>query len=234
MPRSNRRSSKRTSTLIGPQTRSPGAWLQGAWGHMEDSRQSLLAEALGRLGRFEESAPLRQQLFERTLTAFSLQRWIEHVPEAARPAALSSARQLALDHDEPTTAAALLLELGDAATAEARLIAEPSRIAGDDYPALVPLAKGLREHECWRGETVIYRALLKGILDRAYARAYGHAARYWARLGEIADSGTDLMPLQSHERFEAEIRSRHGRKAAFWAHVNGKRSARAGEGDLGV
>ena len=209
-------------------------WLQESWGHMEDSRQRLLAEALGRLGRFEESAPIRQQLFERTLAAFDLHRWLEHIPEAARPGALSRARQLALDNDEPTTAATLLLELGDAAAAETRLIAEPSRIAGDNYPTLVPLAKGLRAHGCLRGETVVYRALLKGILDRAYARAYGHAARYWARLGEIADSGAGLMPLQSHESFDAEVRLRHARKAAFWAHVNGKRSARADEDDLGV
>jgi hypothetical protein len=33
-----------------------------------------------------------------------------------------------------------------------------------------------RAQECWRGETVVYRALLKDILDRACARAYGHRA----------------------------------------------------------
>ena len=35
-------------------------WLQGSWGHMESGRQRLLAESLGRLGRHDESAPLRQ------------------------------------------------------------------------------------------------------------------------------------------------------------------------------
>ena len=73
---------------------------------------------------------------------------------------------------------------------------------------------------------MVYRALLKGILDRAYARAYGHAARYWARLGEIAGCGISLLPLPSNEEFEAEIRARHGRKAAFWAYVNGTRRDR--------
>jgi len=72
----------------------------------------------------------------------------------------------------------------------------------------------------------VYRALLKGILDRAYARAYGHASRYWSRLRDIADGGLSLLPLQSHEDFEVEIRARHGRKAAFWAHVNGTRRDR--------
>ncbi|HJV71273.1 DUF6880 family protein [Ideonella sp.] len=206
-------------------------WLQDPWGQREDSRQRLLAEALGRLGRFEDSAPIRQRLFENTLSAFDLQRWLEHLPEAAHPEARARARALVLEHDDPKTAAVLLLELGDAESAEHRLIAEQARIDGTDYPALAPLAKSLRAHECPRGETVVYRALLRGILDRAYSRAYGHAARYWARLHEIADEGVDLMPLPAHEAFEAEIRSRHARKASFWAHVNGSRSMPTEEED---
>lgn len=202
------------------------AWLQDPWGHLDDSRQDLLADALERLGRFEESSPIRQRMFERTLSDLYFQRWLEHLPEAARPDAIAHARQLALRHDDLTSAATLLLQLGDAAAAEAWLLAEPARIDGNQYGSLVPLAKALRAHECPRGETVVYRALLKGILDRAYARAYGHAARYWARLGDIAGSGVGLLPLPSHEDFEAEIRARHGRKSAFWAYVNGTRRDR--------
>jgi len=72
---------------------------------------------------------------------------------------------------------------------------------------------------------------LKGILGRACARAYGHAAHYWARLGEIAGSGVGLFPLLSHEDFEVEIRARHGRKSAFWAYVNGTRRDRHDDED---
>jgi len=198
-------------------------WLQEPWGPHEGSRQTLLAEALERLGRFDESLPLRQAIFERSLAVFDLHRWLEHLPEDARSAAHARARSLALDHDDPVRAAALLLELEDDGDAEAVLLAEPARIDGDDYGSLVPLAKTLRERELWRAETAVYRALLTGILDRAYARAYGHAARYWARLREIADMGVGLLPLQPHADFEASIRTRHARKVSFWAHVKGKR-----------
>jgi hypothetical protein len=207
------------------------AWLQDAWGYLDDSRQDLLADALERLGRFEESSPIRQRMFERTLSDFYFQRWLEHLPEAARPEAVAHARQLALRHDDMTAAATLLLQFGDADAAEGRLLAEPGRIDGNDYGRLVPLAKALRAHECPRGETVVYRALLKGILDRAYARAYCYAARYWTRLGEIAGSGISLLPLPSHEDFEAEIRARHGRKTAFWPYVNGTRRDRHDDED---
>jgi hypothetical protein len=206
-------------------------WLQDSWGHLDDSRQDLLAEALERLGRFDESSPIRQRMFERTLSDFHFQRWLAHLPEAARADAVARARQLALAHDDLTAAATLLVRLGDADAAEARLLAEPERIGGNDYARLVPLAKALRADGCPRGEAVVYRALLKGILDRAYARAYGHAARYWSRLREIADSGVGLLPLASHEDFEAEIRARHARKSAFWAYVHGTRRDRHDEED---
>jgi hypothetical protein len=78
-------------------------------------------------------------------------------------------------------------------------------------------------------EIAIYRALLTAILNRAYVRAYGHAARSLARLREIAATDVGLLPLESHEDFEAAIRSRHARKTAFWAHVSGSRSDRADE-----
>ena len=201
-------------------------WLQDSWGHLEDSRLGLLAEALENLGRFEESVPIRRGMFEKTMSDFYLDLWLQHLPEAARPQARDHARELALAHTNLAAVATVLLKLDDPAAAEARLLAEPGRIDGTQYGSLVPLAKALRNHDCPRGETVIYRALLKGILDRAYARAYGHAARYWSRLQEIANGTTGLLPLSSHNEFEAEIRARHGRKTAFWAHVNGTRRDR--------
>jgi hypothetical protein len=206
-------------------------WLQDSWDHLDDSRQDLLADALERLGRFDESSPIRQRMFELAPSDFRLQRWLAHLPEAARPEAVAHARQLALGHDDLTAAATLLLQLGDPAAAEDRLLAAPGHIDGGDYGRLAPLAKALRADDCPRGETIVYRALLKGILERAYTRAYGHAARYWFRLGEIAGSGASLLPLPSHEEFEAEIRARHGRKTAFWAHVNGRRRDRHDDED---
>jgi hypothetical protein len=109
-------------------------------------------------------------------------------PEARRP----RPQPRPLPQRTPGGRAPCCCKLGDATAAEARLLAEPGRIDGNAYGSLVPLAKALRNHDCPRGETVIYRALLKGILERAYARAYGHAARYWARLREIANGGTGL------------------------------------------
>ena len=196
-------------------------WLSGHWGHLEDSRRSLLADALGRLGRREESAALRYEILERTLSVHDLQRWLEDLPETAHADARERARKLAIDDDrDPIAAARLLLEIGEPLLAESRLVASTGRIDGNDYGRLVPLAEALGEHGLSRGEALVYRALLQAILDRAYTRAYGHAARYWRRLSEIADSGVELLPLTPHDDFAAQIRQRHGRKIAFWTRVN--------------
>jgi hypothetical protein len=198
-------------------------WLQDSWEHLEGTREDLLAEALERLGRFDESSPIRQRRFERTLSDHHFKRWLQPLAEPARAKAAAHARQVALDHDDLTAAAALLLQLDDADAAEARLLAAPARIDGNDYSRLIEVAKALRDHDCARGETLVYRALMKAVLDRANTRAYGHAARYWSRLREIANGGRGLLPLPSHEDFEAQIRARHGRKSSFWAQVEGKR-----------
>lgn len=197
-------------------------WLEGTWDHHEYSQQGLLAEVLGRLGRHEESAQIRQAMFEKSLSVFALHGWLEQLPQSARPEAREHVRQLALNHPDAVAACSLLIEVGDLDAAEMRLVSSAGSLPGDNYPALVPLAEAMKAHGRQRAETVVYRALLIGILDRAYARAYSHAARYLWRLQEIAGTGVDLSPLQSHADFETAIRARHGRKPAFWAHVNGK------------
>jgi hypothetical protein len=196
-------------------------WLEGNWDYRDGDRQDLLAEALEKLGRFDESVPIRRAKFEQTLSSYGLDRWLRHLAEPAHTEALAKAREFALAHKNAAAAATVLLELGDADAAEEKLLAEPDGIDGGAYGSLVPLAKALRDHDCPRGETAVYRALLRDVLDRANTRAYGHASRYWARLREIANAGASLLPLPPHEAFEAEIRARHARKSSFWAHVNG-------------
>ena len=200
-------------------------WLQGSWQHMEGTRERLEAEALRRLGRREDSARIRQRLFEESLAVGDLHEWLEDLPIQLQPQALKRARRLAVEHDDPVTSALLLLDIDEDAAAESALLAQPGRIRGGDYGSLVPLVKTLEARQRWAAATAVYRALLSAILERAYARAYGHAARYWERLQAIAGQCVDLAPLDSHSVFEAWLRSRHARKPSFWQHVNGTRRA---------
>lgn len=195
-------------------------WLEDVSDWHEHTRLRLLAEVLKRLGETERSAPMQQKVFEETLAVEDFRAWLGHLEPRAHAGAVERARALALDHDDPVTAAQLLIEIEFDKDAEQVLVAEPARIRGEDYMWLVPLAAALQSHGRWRGATAVYRALLNAILAKAYAPAYGHGARYWHHLHAIAEQSADLLPLQAHDEYIAAIRQRNARKVAFWAQVN--------------
>jgi hypothetical protein len=118
-------------------------------------------------------------------------------------------------------AALLFMDIGDDAAAEAALVRDPSAIKGGDYGTLLPLANALERKELWTGATLIYRALMVAILDRAYAPAYHHAASYWAKLAALAPDFGGPTHVESPGQFDAKIRVQHKRKSSFWAHLNG-------------
>ena len=198
-------------------------WLADAWEpQFEGRRQGLLSDTLARLGRGQESAQLRQQLFEKTLSVYDYQRWIELLPEAAYPEAHERARQLALIHTDPCVAAQLLLAIDEAREAETKLIGSAAVVDGRRYDELPKMAEMLLAKNCFRGASVLYRALLNSILERANSVAYGHAARYWWKLKEIDAAFETMAPLVSHAEYEAAVRAKNPRKVGFWAQVNAK------------
>lgn len=93
--------------------------------------------------------------------------------------------------------------------------------AGQHYHTLVPAAEAL-EHDHPVAATVLYRALLDDILVRARSPAYGHGARYLARLYDLSRDDLADMGLADHESYRAGLRKVHGRKAAFWNIVEGQ------------
>ena len=201
------------------------AWLEGSWSHLESTRRHLRAEALAALGRTDEAAAERQQIFEASLAVWDLHAWLDLLPPHDQATAIERARELAAAHADPIVVALLLIDIGDDPAAQVALANDPAAIQGRDYGTLVPLAEALERKRLWTGATLVYRALLVAILDRAYAPAYHHAARYWARLGALAPNFIGPSQHESPEEFEARIRARHKRKSSFWAHVSGARRA---------
>ena len=66
---------------------------------------------------------------------------------------------------------------------------------------------------------MLYRALLDDILDRGRSPAYGHAARYLAKLGDLSDGDLASAGLIDHDAYRAGLRRSHGRKSGFWSLV---------------
>ena len=194
-------------------------WLDGHWEHHEQARLRLLAAAYAGLGRREECAQIRKRLFDATASVHDFREWRAVLPEKERDAAGEHARQVAETLAKPIAAATLLLELGDASAAETLLVRRHADIDGRDYLSLVPLAEALEKSQHQLGATACYRALLLAILDRAYARAYGHAASYLGKLRQLATGLPPQCGLEPHTAFEAALRAQHPRKTAFWSRV---------------
>lgn len=175
--------------------------------------------AASQLGDAELSHALRQKLFEAAPSVEALHLWLGGLSPQQQVAAMERAGGLALTLPNPGLAAQLLVELHREADAEAVLVDKAGAIDGADYLALPPLAKMLAEQGRRKGATAICRALLLNILERANARAYGHAARYLESLELLAKEG--LAPVLPHKDFLTHLRSKHGRKTAFWSLVGG-------------
>lgn len=99
------------------------------------------------------------------------------------------------------------------------VLANPAGWDGRQYYALVPAAEALEETYP-AAATVLYRALIDTILAQARSKAYGHAARYFARLHALGTRIPSEAPLASHETYKAELLRKHGRKFGFGSQID--------------
>jgi len=93
---------------------------------------------------------------------------------------------------------------------------------GRNYDVLGPAAATL-EFEFPLAATVLYRALLNDILARGKSPAYGHGARYLAKLGDLAAliPADAVADLEDHTAYCQGLKKTHGRKSGFWSLVEG-------------
>ena len=70
---------------------------------------------------------------------------------------------------------------------------------------MLPLARGL-EQGYPLAASIVYRALLESILDRAQSKAYPHATRYLRRLGKLANKIRAWSPVTPHELYLQALR----------------------------
>lgn len=96
----------------------------------------------------------------------------------------------------------------------------PHRWDGGDWHIL-PKVAGLLEHEHPLASTILYRALLDDILDRARSKAYGHGAKYLGKLALLAGEADPIRPsgMVDHATYLARLKTAHPRKSGFWARV---------------
>lgn len=90
---------------------------------------------------------------------------------------------------------------------------------GRYYNILLPAAEML-EPDHPTEATILYRALLDDILDRARSPAYGYGARYLAKLDALAPHVDGAAGIETHEHYRDALTKKHRRKWGFWSLVN--------------
>ena len=185
------------------------------------SRRAMLeAKILDALERGSEAQEVRWNAFAATLDAGSLREHIARLGDFEEFEVLDRAFALAAEHPNRAGALAFFLEWPDLNRAGRHIIANADRWDGRHYHLLVPAAEALEEADPLAA-SLLYRALLIDILDRARSKAYGHGARYLARLDALARRIEDWRGLPDHHAWRGGIEKDHARKSGFWGQVQG-------------
>jgi hypothetical protein len=188
--------------------------------HCFDEYAETMDRAYEALGRTDDLRELRKRHFLLRPDPERLERYLGGLEAKERPTAKDLMRQAVLSGDyDPTRKAVFFAELKEGEIAAQIILAKPTAFRVENYPALLPLARSLEQGQPLAA-SIVYRALLESILDRAQSKAYPHAARYLRRLGTLAKKIRAWSPIAPHDSYLQTLRARHDRKRAFWAQVS--------------
>ncbi|MCJ2036764.1 DUF6880 family protein [Methylobacterium sp. J-068] len=184
----------------------------------ERAHTALEIRILDALGESEAAQALRWRDFEQNLDREMLRTHLAKLPDFEDDAALEQAFAVAEAHPDRYRALAFFTHWPEPARA-ARLVARHrSAWDGGRYEVLVPAAESLEQGQPLAA-TELYRILIDDILDRGRSAAYGHAARYLSSLDHLAGRIEPDSLSPDPEQYRQGLRTRHGRKSAFWSQV---------------
>ncbi len=183
-------------------------------------RLDLLDRAYGLLGDRDRQIEIRRELYRRAPGIHSYRALEAILPLEERGAFRARACQDAKTGPHVATAAELLFALEQPALAEQLIIERSRELDGRNYVLLTALVKTAKAHGRLLAAALIWRALLDAILDRGYAKAYGHAAHYLLELRALSTVLDDYRGHPTHESYERALLLAHRRKASFWGRLS--------------
>lgn len=184
----------------------------------QQERDELLLTIYDRQGDKQQQAEVARRSFRRQRSRSGFERWISIVGEDQRNELLNQEVRIILD--------APLLSLIDANfltameqwdAAESYLQARTEKLDGDHYQFLLPLAETFESLARPLTASLLYRALLDSILNRARTTTYGHGSRYLRKLDLLAKTVSDWRDIEPHTVYVEQLQQKHGRKTSFWS-----------------
>jgi len=184
-------------------------------------KRRLEADILDGMKLREEAQAIRWREFERTLSTVALRAYIAKLDDFAEFDELDKAFDLVRKSSDIYPALAFFIDWPKLDMAASYVMQHAGKWNGQMYHILADAADALSaDHPV--AATVLYRALLKNILDRGVSAAYLHGATYLAALHSLKDRLPRELPFVSHDDFVDEIQRKHGRKYGFWELIPGE------------
>lgn len=184
----------------------------------EDERNDLLLAVHGELGNREQQEAVAWRIFRRYRWDGTLQKLLAIIGEDQRERVLEEEAGIILRFGGISYSdAAFLVSSGRLDDAESYLLARADQLEGDFYDALLPLAERLEEDGRFLTASVIYRALLESILNRAVSKYYHHGVRYLKKLEALAGKIGRWQTVMPHPWYMKRLRRLHARKRSFWS-----------------
>lgn len=200
-----------------------------AFGETDDdlspARVSLEARILEATGDETAAQTLRWRCFEARLSADVLSDYLEKLPDFEDIEAEERAHAVALENATPEVALQFFLDWPRHDLAAKLIVMHPHHWDGGDWHVLPKLA-ALLEHDHPLAATILYRALLDDILNRARSKAYGYGAKYLGKLALLAEEADATRPgeIADHASYLADLKKRHPRKSGFWTRIGEAKS----------
>ncbi|KAA0912606.1 DUF6880 family protein [Aquicoccus porphyridii] len=185
---------------------------------LSPERVSLEARILDATGDRSATQALRWRCFEARLSAGILWEYMKQLPDFEDIEAEGRAHAFALEKSEAEVALQFFLDWPRLDLAAKLITMHPHRWDGGDWHIL-PKVADLLEYDHPLAATILYRALLDNILDRARSKAYGHGAKYLGKLDLLAGEADQIHPrgMVNHATYLAKLKTAHLRKSGFWA-----------------
>jgi hypothetical protein len=189
-----------------------------------DERDELLLAVYKKLRNRKAAAETAWRIFRRCRSEETFKQLLKIIGTEKRQQILDEETNLILQSPGISlTDAEFLIGCGKIEEAENYLLTRATKLDGSDYFSILPLAEAMEREERFLAATVLYRALLESILERAISKYYGYGVRYLRKLDELAPLVKHWRTFTPHQEYFLQLLDDHARKWSFWGRYEAQR-----------
>lgn len=180
-------------------------------------KMELLLKIHEKLKNHDEVVKIAKSLFKRRRSSSTLNRYLSAVGNDKKDATLiETLKEISQEKSFSLSTVDFLIEQQLFEESAQYIIKHGNNLNGDFYSSLLPIATSLEHTKHHLATSLIYRALLDSILQRACSKAYPYGAQYLNKLDRYSDEISDWQSFENHDQYKENLLINHGRKTSFW------------------